>query len=272
MTPEEVGGDGRDRREELAANLAALEERLVAAARAAGRDRDELTLVAVTKTFPASDVLLLAEFGILDFGENRDQEAAAKVVEVAAALPAGGGLVPRWHFVGRLQRNKAASVAGYAALVHSVDRAVLADALGRAAERAGRELPVLIQVSLDTDTDTDTDTDGRPADRAGTPGRGGAARAAVPALAERIAGAAGLRLAGVMAVAPQAADPDDAFGLLATVAGSVRAVVAAAGVVSAGMSGDLEAAVRHGATHVRVGTALLGSRPLMSDHVRRTLR
>ncbi len=264
MTPGEVKGDGRSRREELAANLAVLEERLVAAARAAGRDRDELTLVAVTKTFPASDVLLLAELGIVDFGENRDQEAAAKVVEVAAAIPPVDGLVPRWHFVGRLQRNKAASVAGYAALVHSVDRAALADALGRAAQRAGRELPVLIQVSLDVDD--------RPADGVGTAGRGGAAPAAVPALAERIAGAAGLRLAGVMAVAPQAADTDDAFDRLATVAGSVRAVVAAAEVISAGMSGDLEAAVRHGATHVRVGTALLGSRPLMSDHVRRTLR
>ena len=232
-----------DRRADIAANLARVEDRIAAACDAAGRDRAELTLVAVTKTFPAADVGHLAALGVRDVGENRDQEAAAKV---AACREAGvAGLV--WHFVGQLQRNKAGSVATYADVVHSVDRLRLVPALDRAAGTAGRRLVALVQVDLRDEPSDD--------------GRGGAAPADVAAVAEAVAGADHLELGGVMAVAPMELDPDVAFARLAELADRVRSDHPDAGVVSAGMSGDLEAAVRHGATHLRVGSALLGSRP-----------
>ena len=224
------------RTEQIAANLAEVRERIDAAARAAGRDPAELTLVGVTKTFPVDDARRLLELGVTELGENRDQEARDK----AAALPAA-----RWHFLGRLQRNKAGSVAGYAAVVHSVDRAELVRALANGVRRAGRDsLDVLVQVSLD-----------------GAAGRGGAPIDEVGALADAAAATGVLVPRGVMAVAPLGADPDPAFAALAGVAARLRADHPGATVVSAGMSGDLEAAVRHGATHLRIGTALLGGRP-----------
>ena len=234
---------GAGRRAEIAANLARVEERIAAACADAGRDRGELTLVAVTKTFPATDVGHLAALGVRDVGENRDQEAAAKV---AACRDAGvEGLV--WHFVGQLQRNKAGSVATYADVVHSVDRLRLVPALDRAAGAAGRRIAALVQVDLRDEPSDD--------------GRGGAAPTEVAELAAAVAAADRLVLGGVMAVAPVDADPDAAFARLAEVATRVRRDHPDAVVVSAGMSGDLEAAVRHGATHLRVGSALLGSRP-----------
>ncbi len=227
----------RSRLDELAANLAEVRERIAAAARAAGRDPDEVTLVAVTKTWPASDVRMLAQLGVTDVGENRDQEAGPKALACA-------DLGLRWHFVGHLQRNKARSVAGYADVVQSVDRAELVPALARGAEQAGRVVDVLVQVSLD-----------------GSEGRSGADPRVLGQLADEVAAADGLRLRGVMAVAPLGVDPDAAFERLEAVAAALRADHPEAVLVSAGMSGDLEAAVRHGATHVRVGTAVLGGRP-----------
>jgi len=226
-----------DRRAELAANLVEVRRRIADACVAAGRDSDEVTLVAVTKTWPAADVRLLAYLGVTDVGENRDQEARPKHDECA-------DLGLRWHFVGRLQRNKVRSVAGYADVVHSVDRPELVDALAAAAADRRDRLTVLVQVSLDVP----------PGD-----GRGGVAPDLVPALARRIS-ESGLRLGGVMAVAPPAEDPDAAFARLADIAAKLRATHPSATVLSAGMSGDLEAAIRHGATHVRIGTALLGRR------------
>ena len=226
-----------DRREELGQSLAAVERRLSAACAATGRDRSELTLVAVTKTHPASDVAHLAALGVRDVGESRDQEAAPKATQLAA-LPL------RWHLVGRLQRNKARSVATWASEVHSVDRAPVVAALSDGAVRAGRRIGALLQVSLD-----------------GDPARGGAVPADVPALADAVAAADGLVLRGVMAVAPLGASPDDVFRRLADVAEQLRRAHPGATWISAGMSGDLEAAVAHGATHVRIGTALLGHRP-----------
>jgi pyridoxal phosphate enzyme (YggS family) len=223
-----------DRRAELAAALAALEQRLTAACAAAARPRSDVVLIAVTKTRPAADVQLLRELGVRDMGENRDQEAKAK----AATVPD-----VRWHFVGGLQTNKARSVATYADAVHSVDRPALVDALSVGAQRAGRELQVLLQVSLDGDT-----------------ARGGALPADVPSLADAAASAPGLRLAGVMAVAPLGVDPAPAFAVLTQVAAQVRREHPGATWISAGMSGDLEQAVAAGATHVRLGTALLGRR------------
>jgi PLP dependent protein len=228
---------------ELRRGLRGVEQRVAAACADAGRSPQEITLVVVTKTFPASDVRRLAALGITDVGESRDQEAAPKVAECS-------DLALRWHFVGRLQTNKAASVARYATWVHSVDRLRLVSALGRGAEGAGRRLGCLVQVSLDVD----------PAERAR---RGGTAPDDVPALADAVSAAEGLDFVGVMAVAPLGEDPRAAFERLAAVVRRVRADHPEAAAVSAGMSGDLEAAVACGATHLRVGSAVLGSRPAL---------
>jgi pyridoxal phosphate enzyme (YggS family) len=224
------------RREELAVRLAAVRERISVACAAAGRKPQDVTLIAVTKTFPASDVRLLNGLGVTDFGENRDAEAAPKAAQCA-------DLDLVWHFIGQLQTNKAASVARYATFVHSVDRLRLIHALGTAARHAGRVIECLIEVSLD-----------------GDPDRGGAPAGQVPGLAEALMAETGLVLAGVMAIAPLGLPPADAFASLLDSAAAVRAVRPAATVISAGMSGDLEAAIAAGATHVRIGTALLGDR------------
>ena len=241
-TPTGAGG----RAEELAEALGALRRRVDAACAAAGRDPAGVRVVVTTKTFPAADVLHLAGLGVRDVGEAREQEARAKRAEVAEAT---GAQAPdlRWHFLGRLQRNKAGAVAAWAHLVHSCDSERLADALDRGARAAGRELPVLVQSDL--------------GDGEGDAARGGAPVRAVPALADHVAGAPGLRLAGLMAVAPRDADPAAAFARLAELAARVRADHPGADVLSAGMSEDLEHAVAAGATHVRVGRAVLGRRP-----------
>jgi pyridoxal phosphate enzyme (YggS family) len=243
------------RRDQISANLARVRTRIVDACARTGRDPAQVTLVAVTKTFPATDVLHLAALGVREIGENRDQEAAGKAREVAAA-----GVSVRWHFVGQLQRNKCRSVATYADVVHSVDSVRLAQALQAASDRSGRRdgvpIEVLVQVSLD-----------------GDPVRGGAIpnHPAIPAgpreadrdldrVLEAVASADGLRLGGVMAIAPLADDPGRAFTTLAEIADRVRGRYPDAIAISAGMSDDLEAAIDHGATHVRIGSALLGKR------------
>jgi PLP dependent protein len=228
------------RRDEVAHGLAAVRERIVTACRSCGRDPEEVTLTVVTKFFPASDVRLLADLGVTDVGENRHQEAEVKARECA-------DLGLRWHFIGGLQSNKAAAVAAYADVVESVDRPKLLKGLSKGALERGAVLDCLVQVSLDPSG-------------AGE-GRSGALPADVPALAERIDGTEGLRLRGVMAVAPLGEDPSAAFARLAETAAEVRRVDPSATWVSAGMSGDLEEAIRAGATHVRVGSAVLGRRP-----------
>ena len=232
------------REAELSRNLAATRKRIAAACAAADRDPAEITLVAVTKTYPASDVLALAGLGLTDFGENRDQEAAPKAAAVAAA-----GQPVTWHFVGQLQSNKAHSVAEYASIVHSVDRIRLVRHLGAAAlSTPGRNvadaaLTCLVQVSLDGDQNRG----GVPADR-------------MLEIAEAIEAEPGLALGGLMAVAPLGEDPLAAFAPLRGLSAGIQSVNPSATVVSAGMSGDLEAAVECGATHLRIGTALLGDR------------
>jgi PLP dependent protein len=232
---------GESRRVELSGRLVSVRGRIAAACAAVGRDAGEVTLVAITKTFPASDVRLLYELGVRDVGENRDQEAAPKAAECADLAP---GLT--WHFVGQLQTNKAASVVRYARVVHSVDRMRLVRALGGAARQAARVITCLVQVDLDPDPD---------------PGRGGAAPDQVPGLAAAVAAEEGLILGGVMAVAPLGVPAARAFAPLPAIAAAVREVRPEAAMISAGMSGDMEAAIAVGATHVRVGTALLGGRP-----------
>lgn len=234
--------DDERRRAELVTALGAVRARIADACAAAGRDPRGVTLVAITKTFPASDVAILAGIGVTDVGENRDQEAAPKVAATAELL--GEVPPPRWHFVGQLQSRKCRSVASYASAVHSVDRAELAARLAAGAVAAQRSgLEIFVQVSLDAD-----------------PHRGGVIAEAVPEVAAAVVAQPQLTLRGVMTVLPLDMDPDAGFARLAEVSQALRQQYPDADAVSAGMSHDLEAAVRHGATHVRVGTALLGRR------------
>ena len=231
-----------ERRTQIAENLAAVREDIAAAARKAGREPAEVSLIAVTKTYPTSDVRLLAELGVLDVGENRDQEAAPK-----ARATAGLGL--RWHFIGQLQTNKASSVAEYADFVHSLDRVRLVAALSKAAVRYDKELTCLVQVDLGNAEPMDDNA-----------ARGGAFPEQLPELADAIAAAPGLNLGGLMAVAPLGAEPGPAFERLHTLAMRLRTAHPSATMISAGMSGDLGEAVAAGATHVRIGSAILGIR------------
>jgi pyridoxal phosphate enzyme (YggS family) len=226
---------------DLRDRLSAIRNRVAEAARRSGREPAAITTIVVTKFQPVELVRDLRELGVRDFGENRHQEARTKAA-----------LVPdvRWHFVGQLQGKKARQVRAYASAIHSIDRVSLVDALDPAGdpvddEPAGsRVVDAFAQVNLTDD-----------------PGRGGAAPADVPALAERIESATGLRLLGVMAVAPLGEEPRAAFARLRGIADEVRRIAPAATAISAGMSGDFEEAIAEGATHLRIGTAITGSRP-----------
>ncbi|MBL1066782.1 YggS family pyridoxal phosphate-dependent enzyme [Streptomyces sp. 7-21] len=234
------------RRAELAARLARVEERIARACDAAGRAREDVTLIVVTKTYPADDVRILAELGVRHVAENRDQEASRKAAACA-------DLSLTWHFVGQLQTNKARSVTSYADFVHSVDRERLVKALSESVMRRERApLRCLVQVALEKE------------DGEGAAGRGGVAPEGVPELARAVARAPGLTLAGLMMVAPlsgsYAGRPGVAFARLREISRSLRGIDPAATMVSAGMSADLEEAIAAGATHVRVGSAVLGVR------------
>ena len=222
----------------LADRLALLDERVAAAARTAGRDPAEITRIVVTKFHPAQLVRDLYALGVRDVGENRQQEISAKRAELEDLADM------RWHFVGQIQTNKARAVRAAASVVHSVDRTKLADALSGAADAGTPPLDVLVQINLTADT-----------------GRGGTNESDVVALAEHVAGCAGLRLRGVMAVAPLDENPAAAFARLAEHAARVRAVVRDASWISAGMTGDFEEAIAVGATHLRIGSAITGNRP-----------
>lgn len=232
------------RADELAARLAVVRDRIAAAEAAAQRDAGSVTLVVVTKFFPDSDVRLLAGLGVRHVGENRHQEAEAKALATADL-----DLVR--HFVGGLQSNKAAAVARYADVVESLDRPKLLAPLARGRRERDPEgrlgpLACLVQVSLDPP---------------GADHRAGCDPKDLLALCDEVAGEESLALTGLMAVAPPGEDPAAAFDRLAAYAADVREQHPTARVLSAGMSGDLEQAVAAGATHVRVGSAVLGSRP-----------
>lgn len=241
------------RETELATALSALRTRVDRAAEAAGRRPDEIQLLPITKFFPVSDVLILRKLGCTEFGESREQEAAAKFAEIAAVPDIG---TVRWHMVGHIQRNKARSVASWAYAAHSVDSTRLVAALGRAAAEAlaeGRRpepLRTYVQVSLDGDEK-----------------RGGVdvnQPESVDEMCAAVQAVDGLTLVGLMAIAPLGADPERAFARLADEHRRVQQGYRQRLELSAGMSGDLEAAIKHGSTCVRVGTALLGQRPLPS--------
>lgn len=216
---------------ELADRLHAVQAAVAQAARSAHRHPAEITTVVVTKFQPMALIEELFALGVRDFGESRHPEARDK----AAALPEA-----TWHFVGQLQTNKARQVARYADVIHSVDRPELVDAL------AGQDVDVLLQVDLGVG--------------GGGPSRGGAKPGSIPELAGRVVGAEGLRLRGVMTVAPLGIPVVPAFAALAMVAERVRALDREASWISAGMSGDYVEAIAAGATHLRIGTAVTGPR------------
>jgi pyridoxal phosphate enzyme (YggS family) len=241
------------RERELAETLAAVRARLARAAQAAGRNPAEIQLLPITKFFPAEDVVILRRLGCHEFGESREQEASNKSADVGAVL---GNELIRWHMVGQIQRNKARSVAGWAYAVHSVDTAKVIAALDRAASEAlteGRRaepLRVYLQLSLDGDESRGGVDIGRPD--------------SVDELCAAVAAADGLAFVGLMAIPPLDADPEQAFARLDEEKERVQKAYEQPLGLSAGMSSDLEIAVKHGSTCVRVGTALLGQRPLTS--------
>jgi pyridoxal phosphate enzyme (YggS family) len=253
-----------ERELQLADALAALRSRLAAAAEAAGRKLDEIQLLPITKFFPATDVAILSRLGCPAFGESRDQEAAAKADEVARLLDgsAGGGPTPprpHWHMVGQIQRKKARSVASWAHTAHSISSTRVVAALDRAVAGAlseGRRvnpLRIYVQISLDGDVS-----------------RGGvdvSDSGAVDEICAQVEAAESLELVGLMGIPPLDWDPDTAFARLQSEHHRVRRAHPDAVGLSAGMSNDLEIAVKHGSTCVRVGTALLGQRPLASPSI-----
>ena len=250
-TPSDTG----ERVAHLTAGLAVMRSRLVRAAEAAGRPVEQIQLLPVTKFFPASDVAILWRLGCRAFGESRVQEASSKIAEFKSLVDASEA-PPRWHMIGHVQRNKAKGIAAWADTVHSVDSTRVAAALDAARAQALAEgdrqdpLKVFVQISLDGDTARGGVDVGDPA--------------AVDLLCARIAQARALELVGLMAIAPLGADPDRVFSTLAAEHRRVLRDHPSATELSAGMSQDLEAAVRHGSTCVRVGTALMGERPLTS--------
>ena len=224
---------------DIQSNLEKINSRIAEASSRSKRNISEITLIAVTKTYPASDVDLLKQLGIENVGENKDQEASGKISQVKEKFS--------WHFIGQLQSNKAKSVVTYADLIHSVDRLSLAKELQKSASAIAKKQKVLIQVDLDQSGPDAS--------------RGGVWPADLAGLAQFISQSENLELAGLMSVAPLGENPSEAFERLAQIRSDFLKNYPNAVILSAGMSEDLEAAIEHGATHLRIGSALLGERP-----------
>lgn len=219
-----------DRRSEITSNLQAVRDEISKAVASAGRSLDEITLIAVTKTFPASDVEILRDLGITHFGENRDSDAAPKASTVAGT----------WHFQGQIQSNKLKSITTWANVIHSLDEIRHFEVIEKSAPHP---LDIFCQVSLD-----------------GSEGRGGVSEQKLYELAQAIEKSATHRLLGLMAVAPLGVDPSAAFSKLSAIHKAFMADFPKANKLSAGMSGDYKEAIAHGATHIRIGSSILGSR------------
>jgi pyridoxal phosphate enzyme (YggS family) len=230
--------DPGTRQEPLADRLARVTESIADAVRESGREPQSVTTIVVTKFHPTSLVRELVELGVHDVGENRQQEASAKAEELA-------GLDLRWHFVGQLQTKKARSVLGFAHAIHSLDRLSLVSALGTAVASSGRE-PVdgYIQVNLTSDA-----------------ARGGVSTDELDAFSEAVLETPGIRLRGLMAVAPLDGEPRAAFATVRRLGERLLSIAPDAAALSMGMSGDYREAVLEGATHLRIGTAITGIRP-----------
>ena len=219
-----------DRRSEITSKLQAVRDEISKAVASAGRSLDEITLIAVTKTFPASDVEILRDLGITHFGENRDSDAAPKASTVAGT----------WHFQGQIQSNKLKSITTWANVIHSLDEIRHFEVIEKSAPHP---LDIFCQVSLD-----------------GSEGRGGVSEQKLYELAQAIEKSATHRLQGLMAVAPLGVDPSAAFSKLSAIHKAFMADFPKANKLSAGMSGDYKEAIAHGATHIRIGSSILGSR------------
>jgi pyridoxal phosphate enzyme (YggS family) len=219
-----------DRRSEITSNLQVVRDEISKAVASTGRSLDEITLIAVTKTFPASDVEILRDLGVTHFGENRDADAAPKASTVAGT----------WHFQGQIQSNKLKSITTWANVIHSLDEIRHFEVIEKSAPHP---LDIFCQVSLD-----------------GSEGRGGVSEQKLYELAQAIEKSATHRLQGLMAVAPLGVDPADAFSKLSAIHKAFMADFPKANKLSAGMSGDYKEAIAYGATHIRIGSSILGSR------------
>ncbi len=219
---------------EIAAALAAVESQIAAAAAKVGRDRSEITLIAVTKTYPASDVEILRNLGVQNFGENRNEEGEAKSAQVSGT----------WHFQGQVQSRKLRDIAGWASFIHSLDSADHLEKLSRIATELGREISIFLQLSLD-----------------GAPDRGGVIKSELAALADSVANLPQIKLVGLMCVPPVEYEHERAFSEIAEIHQGFLTNYPAATFLSAGMSSDYQIAISHGATHLRIGSQILGSRP-----------
>jgi len=220
--------------DEISGNLEKVKEQIKLAAASANRLSDDITLVAVTKTFPVSDIEILYSLGIRDFGENRDQEASAKV-----------GLLPkdvRWHFQGQIQSNKLKSITSWASFIHSVDQLRYAQMISDYS--AGNEKPIFMQVSLDKPPQS----------------RSGVNPSELLELAGAISELPGIRLQGLMAVAPVNSPAEQAFAELEDIRSDFLSTFPDAKSLSIGMSGDYQIAIKYGATHIRIGSSILGIR------------
>ena len=220
--------------DEISANLEKVNEQIKLAAASANRLSEDITLVVVTKTFPVSDIEILYSLGIRDFGENRDQEASAKV-----------GLLPkdvRWHFQGQIQSNKLKSITSWASYIHSVDQLKYAQIISQ--HSGGKEKPIFIQVSLDKPPQS----------------RSGVNPSDLLELAGAISELPGISLQGLMAVAPVNSPAEDAFAELVAIRSDFLRTFPAAKSLSIGMSGDYQIAIKYGATHIRIGSSILGIR------------
>jgi pyridoxal phosphate enzyme (YggS family) len=223
-----------DRKAELSESLADVRARILDATAKASRRLEEVTLIAVTKTYPASDVEILHQLGVTDFGENRSAEGLEKSALVSA----------HWHFQGQIQSNKIAAISSWAQTVHSLDDLSHVAKFDRAVgEIPGKRLNIFIQISLDGDTS-----------RAGVRGDD------FLSLGQAISSTKNLDLVGLMVVPPVQAEPEKAFSEVAELAQRFRQEFPKAQSLSAGMSGDFEIAIAHGATHIRVGSQILGPR------------
>lgn len=219
---------------EISEALSKVEAKISAAAAAAGRARSEVTLIAVTKTYPASDVEILKNLGIENFGENRSDEGGQKAAQVPST----------WHFQGQIQSRKLREIATWASYIHSLDSFEHAEKLSRICTENDRQISIFLQLSLD-----------------GAPDRGGVIASELNYLAEQVSTLPNLKLAGLMCVPPLALEHQQAFSKIAEIHSAFVSRFPEAKLLSAGMSSDFEEAIKNGATHIRVGSQILGSRP-----------
>ena len=214
-------------------SLELVKEQIAAAATGAGRSVDEITLIAVTKTYPVSDVEILHNLGQRNFGENRSEEGAEKSAQVNGS----------WHYQGQVQSRKLRDIAEWATFIHSIDSPDHAVKLSRICGEIGKEISIFLQLSLD-----------------GAPDRGGVIATEILALAEKVAELPNINLAGLMCVPPVAYEHQRAFSEIAQIHQKFISTFSQAKSLSAGMSSDFEVAITHGATHLRIGSQILGSR------------